>query len=394
MILKNIVLRNYRNYELQRITFNDKFNFIYGDNGHGKTNILEAVSYTTFGKSFLGSAEADCVKFGGREFFIEAEFENDIGNKDLLVINYNLDSKSKSIHKNKEKVAAFSSEIFGRFPIVFLSPKSLNITYGNPSERRKFFDILISQSSRLYLEYLKELSKLIKQKNALLRNYSLFKKYSLNEMKNLLNSYNEKFIDVSSNIIFKRLNFLTEFEKYFEKNHSFLSVENNEAKINYDSEFTENIEERSVPDLQFIKAKTEEIVYKKFDEEINRGMTLTGPQRDDYIFKIRKNTNHGSEFFELKNFASQGEHKTFLVALKLSEYDYLKDKKSTSPVLLLDDVLSELDETRVSKIISHLKDYGQIFLTTTDRTYSEGLAEFYRESEISEFKVEHGKIIE
>src|SRR4030095_3277588 len=99
------------------------------------------------------------------------------------------------------------------------------------------------------------------------------------------------------------------------------------------------------------------------------------------------------EIFELKNFASQGEHKTFLIGLKLSEYDYLKDKKSTSPILLLDDILSELDETRVSKIISHLKEYGQIFLTTTDRTYTENLREFYNDNEISVFNIELGKIV-
>jgi len=100
------------------------------------------------------------------------------------------------------------------------------------------------------------------------------------------------------------------------------------------------------------------------------------------------------EAFEIKYFASQGEHKTFVVALKLAEYDYLKDKKSTSPVLLLDDVLSELDESRVSKIISHLKDYGQIFLTTTGKNYSDNLKQFYSEEEISVFKIDNGKTVE
>ena len=394
MILKKIILKNFRNYQHQEIIFNDKFNFIFGNNGHGKTNILEAVSYTTFGKSFLGSAEADCVKFGNEEFFIESEFENDLGNKDSIVVSYNLSTKSKSIHKNKEKVSAFSSEIFGRFPIVFLSPKSLNITYGNPSERRRFFDILISQSSRLYLDYLKELAKILKQKNALLKNHSVFKNYTPGEFKNLLTSYNEKLIDVSANIIFKRLNFLKEFESFFERSFSMLIVPEHKAFISY---FSEALEEVNADDknlkLDFIKKKVEETIYGKADEEIKRAVTLAGPHRDDYIFKLEKNDSGDKASFELRNFASQGEHKTFLVALKLSEYDYLKDKKSTSPVLLLDDVLSELDESRVSKIISHLKDYGQIFLTTTDKSYLENLKEFYTEREISVFEIELGKII-
>jgi DNA replication and repair protein RecF len=392
MILKNIILKNFRNYSEQKFLFNDKFNFIFGNNGHGKTNILEAVSYTAFGKSFLGSAETDCIKFGESEFFIESEFENDLGNTDRIVVNYNSTMKLKSIHKNREKVSAFSSEIFGKYPIVFLSPKSLTITYGNPSDRRKFFDILISQASPLYLDYLKELAKILKQKNALLRNYSLFKKYSFGELKNLLNSYNEKLVDISSNIIFKRINFLSGFESFFEKN--FLNLnQNHTAEISYFSDALGEIQPgRNRPGLNFIKNRIEEFISGKFDEEIGRAITLAGPQRDDYIFKLQKNKLQNNETFELKNFASQGEHKTFLVALKLSEYDYLKDKKSTSPVLLLDDVLSELDDQRVSKIISHLKDYGQIFLTTTDKSYSESLKEFYEDREISAFEIENGNL--
>ena len=182
MILKRIVLKNFRNYSGQEINFNNKFNFIYGNNGQGKTNILEAVSYSTYGKSFLGASEADCVKFGGTEFFVESDFINDLGNKDFIVINYDSHKKSKTVHRNKQKVNSFSAEVFGRFPLVFLSPKSLNITYGNPSDRRKFFDILISQTSNLYLDHLREMAKTLKQKSALLREYSLHRKFTSSEL--------------------------------------------------------------------------------------------------------------------------------------------------------------------------------------------------------------------
>lgn len=392
MILKKTVLRNFRNYDEHVFDFSDKFNFIYGNNGHGKTNILEAVSFTTFGKSFLGSAEADCIRFGAEEFFIESVFENDIGNDYDVVVNYDLPSRSKSIHLNREKVSSFSSEIFGRFPLVFLSPKSLHITYGNPSERRKFFDILISQASRLYLDHLKELAKILKQKNALLKNYAMYRKYSYEELKDLVFSYNEKLIEVSSDIVYRRLNFLKEFDNYFSKNFSYLLVNDHKALIGYESDALGVVDMRfSIPDAELIKKKVEELVYSKFDEEVIRGLSLTGAQRDDYIFRIQKSESNSREFFDLKNFASQGEHKTFLVALKLSEFDYLKEKKSTSPILLLDDVLSELDEGRVSKIISHLKQYGQIFLTTTDRSYSDNLREFYDDNEMALFQIQNGR---
>jgi DNA replication and repair protein RecF len=398
MILKKIVLRNFRNYREEELYVNDKFNFIYGNNGQGKTNILEAVSLTAFGKSFLGSSESDCVKFGETGFHIESDYENDLGNRDNISVNYNLVSKSKLTHRNREKVNVFSSEIFGRYPLVCLSPKSLDITYGNPSERRRFFDIMISQTSRVYLGYLKELAKILKQKNALLKNYSVYRKYSYDELKNLLASYNEKFVEISSHIIFKRLNFLTDFRKYFKKNFSFLSNPDHHGLISYFSDIFENNEiYTDISDTKFISECLNAQIEKKSDDEINRAVTLTGPQRDDYIFRLDKSGRseevNSANAFEIKYFASQGEHKTFLIALKLSEYDFLKDKKSTSPVILLDDVLSELDESRVSKIISHLKDYGQIFLTTTDRNYKKNLLEFYEEKEISEFRIENGRVI-
>lgn len=400
MILKKIVLKNFRNYDKQELIFNDKFNFIYGNNGQGKTNILEGISYSAFGKSFLGSAESDCVRFGENEFQIESEFENDLENIDHIVISYSLNPRLKSIHRNKEKVTALSSEIFGRYPMVYLSPKSLSITYGNPSDRRKFFDILISQASRLYLDHLREFAKILKQKNALLKNYSVYKKYSYTELRDLLSSYNEKFSEVSAQIIFRRLNFLKEFKSYFEKNFSFLLLQNHKGYINYNSDvFGEITTGADTADSDFIRNKLGKHIEETADEEIARAITLAGPQRDDYVFRLNKTESGSSseinmkEAFEIKYFASQGEHKTFVVALKLAEYDYLKDKKSTSPVLLLDDVLSELDETRVSKIISHLKDYGQIFLTTTGKNYNDNLKQFYSEEEISVFKIDNGKTV-
>ncbi|HAY32878.1 MAG TPA: DNA replication and repair protein RecF, partial [Ignavibacteria bacterium] len=344
-----------------------------------------------------GAAESDCVKFGSNEFFVESDFINDLGNKDFIVISYDKLKKSKAVHRNKQKVNSFSAEVFGRFPLVFLSPKSLNITYGNPSDRRKFFDILISQSSNLYLDQLKELAKILRQKSALLREYSIHKKYKLADLKNLLNSYNEKLSEFSAKVLFKRLNFLKEFESYFDRNFQFLLKQDHRGKISYYSDITKEVfPEDALPEREELKAFTEKLLSEKYEDEIKRAVTLAGPQRDDYIFKLTKygkDLNKGTDTFELKNFASQGEHKTFLLALKLSEYDYLKSTKSTSPVLLLDDILSELDEDRVSKIISHLKDYGQIFLTTTDRNYINRLKSFYSDSEISEFKIEEGKVI-
>lgn len=388
MILKKFKLVNYRNYVELELQFNGKFNYIYGDNGHGKTNILEAISLLSFGKSFIGSGESDCVKFGAEEFFVNGEFENELENTDLVVLNYDIATRKKTYHLNREPVRSFSSGLFGRIPVVFLSPHSLNITYGQPGERRRFFDILISQTSSIYLDNLKRLVKLVKLKNALLKTGS---RYAPTDKEDLLSSYNEKLAETGMEVIYKRLNFLKEFKAYFEKNFKYLTAEDNYCSINYFSDILGEVDYERIGELsrEEIQKKLVNMLEMRRKDETDRGLALVGPQRDDYMFKLEK--DH-SDIFDLKNHASQGEHKTFVVALKLAEFDFLKEKRQTSPVLLLDDILSELDSGRVSKIISHLKDFGQIFLTTTGEDYLQKIKEMYKEDEINVFKVVKGSV--
>lgn len=374
------------------LEFRKRFNFIFGDNGQGKTNILEAISFLTFGKSFLGSTEQDCVRFESNEFRVDGKFENEIESKFDVSLTYSPEIKKKSYQLNKEKVSRFSSEIFGKFPVVFFSPHSLNITYGNPSERRRFFDILISQTNKLYLDYLKDLSRLLKQKNALLKSYQQSRGYSEKEFLNMLNTYNESLVEVSAEVIFRRMKFLDEFKIYFENNFSNLITGESLPVINYYSEIFENTNSPVLNNYEReeISAVLKKRIEEKQREEIARGISLVGPQRDDYIFILNKKESSGEAKFEMKNFASQGEHKTFVLALKLAEYYYIKDKVATSPVLLLDDILSELDSERVIKIISHLNDFGQIFLTSTDKNYFDDLKKYYNHDEITLYKINNG----
>ncbi|HRE41278.1 MAG TPA: DNA replication and repair protein RecF [Ignavibacteria bacterium] len=388
MILKKLHLNNFRNYKLLDTEFNRKFNFIYGDNGNGKTNILEAISFTSAAKSFIGSSETDCLKQNENSFILRAEFENDLSNTENCVIEFDKQIKKKNILVNGEKVNSVSSEFFGKFPLVYLTPHSLEISYGNPSERRKFFDILISQSSKLYLDDLKVLSKLLKQKNFLFKEFSIFKRYSFSEFSDLLEVYNQKISVISAGVIFKRLKFLKEFKSEFDNSYNFLISDSGTSVIEYYSELFSDSPEISKSDLTFeyLKDLLTVALDNMKDREIGKSVSLVGPQRDDFIFRIFKN----NESFELKNHGSQGEHKTFIVALKLAEYEYLKNKNQSNPVLLLDDILSELDENRVSQIISHLKDYGQIFLTTTDKKYLEKIKKFYDKKDIGIYLVNDG----
>lgn len=398
MLLNSIKLLNFRNYDEQHFSFNRSFNYIYGNNGEGKTNILEAISYISFGKSFLSSSESDCVKFNTSGFDVEGVYENDVQTEYNVYLNYDTILKKKTFHLNKEKVKRWTSEIFGRFPIVFLSPHSLEITYGNPSERRKFFDILLAQTSRVYFDFLTNYVRILKQKNALLKNQINGNAIPAKDFRNLLNSINEKMADYSSEILRRRFELLNQFKEYFTKSFSFLIEKNDEPGIKYISSYLDtdkySTDGNVKANVEELKTTFLESLETRMSEETARGMAVIGIHKDDYLFSLSKNSNaNDKKSFELKNFASQGEHKTFVIALKLAEYHFLKDRLGNSPVLLLDDLLSELDSSRVSKIVSHLKEYGQIFLTTTSRNYANDLNEFYDKDEINFFQIENGKVI-
>ena len=393
MLLQSLKLINFRNYGEQHFTFNRSFNYIFGNNGEGKTNILEAVSYISYGKSFLNSSESDCVKFDAAGFDVEGVYENDVQTEYNVYLNYDLIQKKKTFHLNKEKVKRWSTEIFGRFPVVFLSPHSLEITYGNPAERRKFFDILLAQTSRVYFDFLSGYVKILKHKNALLKNQLNGNAMPQAEFRNLLGSINEKSAELAAEILRRRIDFLKTFRDYFVKSFSYLLEKDDVPEIKYSSCGIDGFDEHAKHDADNLKAMILKSIELKTGEEIARGMALIGPHKDDYIFMLNKSADGEKKSFELKNFASQGEHKTFVIALKLVEFHYLKDNLAGAPVLLLDDLLSELDSTRVSRIVSHLKEYGQIFLTTTGRDYAEELKNFYSEDEISFFEIENGKVI-
>ncbi len=387
---------SFRNYGEQHFTFNKSFNYIYGNNGEGKTNILEAISFISFGKSFLNSSEPDCVKFNSSSFDVEGVYENDVNTEYNVYLNYDSILRKKTFHLNKEKVSRWTSEIFGRFPIVFLSPHSLEITYGNPAERRKFFDILLAQISRVYFDFLTRYVRILKQKNSLLKNQLNGNALSGKDFRNLLNSINEKMTEYSCEILRRRFELLNQFRGYFEKSFSYLIEKDDMPGIKYYSSYLndENINEYE-KDIEKLKSVFAYNLDLKMNEETARGVSVIGPHKDDYIFSLSKELNDNSrKNFELKNFASQGEHKTFVIALKLAEYHFLKDSLGNAPILLLDDLLSELDTSRVSKIVSHLKNYGQIFLTTTSINYADDLKNFYSDDDINFFKIENGKVVE
>ena len=388
MILDSLKLLNFKNYRSCSLNFNPGFNFIYGNNGNGKTNILEAISMLCFTKSFLQNSEIDCIKYGENNFEIIGECINYLGTKNKIRYSFDNELQKKEIVYNNEIIQRFSS-FFGTLPLVVLSPYDLKLTAGTPNDKRRNFDILISQVSKIYFSDLKDLTKLVKQKNSLLRDELYYKKYSRTKLVEMLESWNEKLVDLSVRIIMKRVDFINEYRSYVHDAYCKINDSDTSLEIKYSSE---SIEDglADIKDENQITDCIKSTIQQKMELEISRGVSLVGPHRDNYVFNMIKN----GDTFELKSFASQGEHKSFIVAMKIAEYKYLKEKRNKTddgePIILLDDLFSELDSSRTEKIGAMFKDLNQIFLTTTDLRYLDIVKKYYNKEEISSYYVNNG----
>jgi DNA replication and repair protein RecF len=245
---------------------------------------------------------------------------------------------------------------------------------GSPQERRRNFDLLISQISRVYLNDLRSLYRVLKQKNSLLKSNLITRKYSAAKMKEMIELWNDEMVELGIKILIRRLDFIEGFKDYLLASFSKIVGSTYIPVLEYESEILSNHEAVSI---DLIRKNFKELLKQKIDIEIKRGVSMAGPHRDNYIFKMNKN----GELFDVRTFGSQGEHKTFIVALKLSEFEYIKSNlenmNTGEPILLLDDLFSELDKNRVKKISALLKDYNQVFVTTTDYEHLDTLKETF-----------------
>lgn len=388
MIISSLRLYNFKNYKNCSFNFSPALNIIYGDNGNGKTNILEAISILCYTKSFLQSSETGCVRHSENNFEIEGGFSNRKDLNSLVICTYDKINSKKQITLNNEPVGRQKS-FFGKIPLVVLSPGDIKLTLGTPGERRRSFDMLISQISKVYFEDLRKFNRVIKQKNYLLKENFIRNRYSVDNLRELIDLWNRELVDYGVKIIEKRLEVIAEFKMYLEKNFGKIVGDSNVPIVGYETDVL-NTDDYSSLNTESIRKSFEEALEERFPMEVSRGISMTGPHRDNYIFKMRKDGNE----FDIKNFASQGEHKTFLVALRLAEYIYLSDKfegsTSGEPILLLDDVFSELDQDRIEKVSSILPEFKQVFITTTDKNYIKLLKNYFSDKDISVFHIVNG----
>lgn len=361
MKLKSLKLKNYRNCENIEMDFCDFKNLIIGKNAQGKTNILESIYFLSNLKSVRTSNNLDLIKFEKEKAEINAVLEKNNTNVEMD-FSYN-DEKKKTFAINKVK--SNQKDFKQVLKTVLFSSEDLLLLRGAPEDRRKWLDRAISQIYPLYDDRLSKYEKIRIQKNNLLKNEKLDK--------SLFDVYNEQLAIAGSNVIYLRKKYLSEIEKIAQQKHSKISEEE-KLKMIYSSTFElgETIEEI----LENYKKSLEE----NYNEEIRRLQTLIGPHRDDIIFYINEK--------ESTKFASQGQQRTIVLSLKMAEIDIIKEKIGTSPVLLLDDVLAELDDLRQNYLLNSIDKETQTIITSVDTLFFN--AEFLKDVKI--FKIENGNI--
>lgn len=363
MKLKSLKLVNYRNCENVELSFCDFKNLIIGKNAQGKTNILESIYFLSNLKSVRTSNNLDLILFDKPQMEISAILEKN--NTEIEMDFAYTEEKKKSFKLNKVK--STQKDFKQVVKTVLFSTEDLLLLRGAPEDRRKWLDRAISQIYPVYDERISKYEKIRAQKNNLLKDEKF--NYSL------LQVYNEQLTIAGSNIIYLRKKFLSEIEKIAMQKHSNISEEEI-LKIYYSSTFElgDSVEEIA----QNYKIALEE----NYEDERRRCQSLVGPHRDDIVFFINDK--------ESTKFASQGQQRTIVLALKMAEIDIIKEKAGTFPILLLDDVLAELDDLRQNYLLNSIDRETQTIITSVDTLFFN--EEFLRDVKI--FKINNGKVVE
>ena len=357
MIIKSLKIKNFRNYELLDIEFDNATNIFCGNNAQGKTNILEAIYMSGTTKSHRGTKDRDMIRFENEESHIETIVEK---RGIPFQIDIHLKKNSpKGIAVNKIPIKR-ASELFGIINIVFFSPEDLNIIKNGPSERRRFMDLELAQLDKVYLSNLSNYNRIVNQRNHLLKDIS-----NKGNLKETLDIWDEQLIHYGNKVIKRREQFIDEINEIIYNIHNKLTGNKENLKLGYES---------NLRHLSF-----EQALSKYRDRDLRLKSTTCGPHRDDINFMV--------EDLDIRRFGSQGQQRTAALSLKLSEIHLVKKLINDTPILLLDDVLSELDKYRQNYLLDSINDI-QTLITCT------GLDEFvnHRFSINKVFRVEQGRV--
>ncbi|MGF1637186.1 MAG: DNA replication/repair protein RecF [Cyclobacteriaceae bacterium] len=336
MILENISLTNFKNYNELQTGFSKEINCIVGNNGSGKTNLLDAIYALALTKSAFNAQDQQLILHGATFFAIKGLFQK--SDKKYEVICNLMHGQKKRMICNKKAYDTMSEHI-GEFPVVMIAPGDADVISGTSEIRRKFIDGMIAQIDKIYLQDILTYQRALLQRNNLLKQFAERRSFDMD----ILAPYDQIIIDCGLRIRNKRADFITDFLPVFENYYLEVTDGAEQAMLHYESEFAgENAAERFRKNVQN-------------DRQAQR--TTMGIHRDDYVFSVGGHA--------LKKFGSQGQQKSFLISLKMAQFDLLKTTKNFKPILLLDDIFDKLDDIRIGKLLSMISAgaFGQIFIS-------------------------------
>jgi len=361
MILHSLRLRSFRAHAETTLELAPSVNLLYGPNGAGKTNVLEAIHYLCLTKSFTASRDRYAVRKGAPYFEIEGTVGG-VRQEPMEVRLAYVPGEGKSIFVNGAELDRLA-DIVGVLPVVVFSPEDYELTAGGPSERRRFVNNILSQARPVYMDDLMKYRRARRQRNEVLRSH---KKRPDPPPDELLAPWTEELVTLGSRTIQRRQQFLQAFGDDLTTAYDQIEAVAERPSIEYDT-----IDDLSPDaDLEEIEAAFRAALDRKKGQERDRGTTLVGPQRDEFIFRL--------DDLKVRRYGSQGQHRTFAMALKLAQYFYLDDRSDTAPLLLLDDAFGKLDARRTEVFLDLLRSdtVGQSLITATNRAPFDAVLDF------------------
>jgi DNA replication and repair protein RecF len=340
VFLKKISIINYKNILDKEYELDPKINCFVGDNGVGKTNILDAVYHLSMGKSYFNVKNDQLINRGKDYMLVDGVFE--LNNKNESIVFSLKIGEKKVLKRNGKPYKKFSNHI-GLIPVVLISPYDNDLINEGSSERRKFIDSIISQNDKEYLINLIAYTRVIQNRNKLLKQYNRSVDFDLDTIK----VYDDQIYKLSEPIFKARDKFIKEFTPLVLEKYKHISDDKEKISIEYKSDLINN--------------NIENLIKDSFQKDVILQYTSVGLHKDDFVFNIDEN--------RIKRFGSQGQQKSFLIALKLAQFDYLKNETGNSPILLMDDIFDKLDLMRVKRIVEIVNstNFGQLFLSDTDK---------------------------
>lgn len=342
MYIHELSIVNFKNFEQAEFKFSDGLNCFIGNNGAGKTNLMDAIYYLSFCKSFLNAVDGQNIRFDQDFFMVQGKYSR-LGSEEVVYCG--LKRNQKKIIKRNQKEYKKLSEHIGLIPLIIVTPSDTNLISGGSEDRRRFVDAVISQYDAVYLENLIRYNRALQQRNNLLKQFAGQNKFQMES----LEIWDDQLVKYGEQIHAVRMIFIEKLQPIFQNYYQLISGGKETVGLRLQSELTDHNFGQLLKDTV---GKDRMLQY-----------TTTGIHKDDFDFELAGNP--------IKKFGSQGQKKTYLVALKLAQFDFMKEISGLTPILLLDDIFDKLDKNRVEQIVKLVADdhFGQIFITDTNREH-------------------------